>query len=300
MPNGLVPQAPVHTDACTDYRDKLVVIRTDDDESGHEIRQKVTYPAAVVEQRVSHFVMALAIIGTMTGPLLVVLHTIPRALFAGVFFIVGLGGLLGSNILSSLIFLTSERRFLSPTDPRLALPRSRIFFFVMLQILAVAVTVAISQTIGAIGFPVLITSLIPLRWVVMPMWFSAEELSVLDALTADNPVVLASLGGMPKLPEDKNSKSSGGKGDRKRSVLAQQENMKKGGNGGSSGLASPAETAVGDDSDDAPINKRPQGMLKKRIAEKKNGIPNTREEEKEKQRTGQESATRERVGKIDR
>ena len=33
--------------------------------------------------------MGLAIIGTMTGPLLVVLHTIPRSLFAGVFLVVG-------------------------------------------------------------------------------------------------------------------------------------------------------------------------------------------------------------------
>lgn len=33
--------------------------------------------------------MVLAIIGTITGPLLVVLHTMPRALFAGVFFVVG-------------------------------------------------------------------------------------------------------------------------------------------------------------------------------------------------------------------
>ena len=33
--------------------------------------------------------MGLALIGTMTGPLLVVLHTMPTALFAGVFFVVG-------------------------------------------------------------------------------------------------------------------------------------------------------------------------------------------------------------------
>ena len=33
--------------------------------------------------------MGLALIGTMTGPLLIVLHTIPLAVLAGVFFIVG-------------------------------------------------------------------------------------------------------------------------------------------------------------------------------------------------------------------
>lgn len=33
--------------------------------------------------------MGLALIGTMTGPLLVVLHMMPTAVFAGVFFVVG-------------------------------------------------------------------------------------------------------------------------------------------------------------------------------------------------------------------
>lgn len=273
----------MHTDACTDYRDKLVVIATDDSEEGHEIRRKVTYPAAVVEQRVSHFVMALAIIGTMTGPLLVVLHTIPRALFAGVFFIVGLGSILGSNILSSLLFLASERRFLPPSDPRLALPRRRILLFVGLQLAAVASTVAISQTLGAIGFPVLITSLIPLRWVLMPKMFTAEELSVLDALTADNPVVLASLGGMPKLPEVAgNSRGRGGNAAIERKKLEAQERTKKadGSGSGGSGGESPAETAVDDDGEGVP--------------------PNPRGQEKEKIRKGEESAPRQRVGKVDR
>ena len=58
-------------------------------EDGEEIREQQIVASAVVEQRISHFLMGLGIIGTMTGPLLVVLHTIPRSLFAGVFFVVG-------------------------------------------------------------------------------------------------------------------------------------------------------------------------------------------------------------------
>ena len=86
LPNGLVPQAPVHTDSLTEYRSELIVIETAD---GNEIRQQKIIADGVVEQRVSHFLMGLAIIGTMTGPLLVVLHLIPEALFGGVFFVVG-------------------------------------------------------------------------------------------------------------------------------------------------------------------------------------------------------------------
>jgi hypothetical protein len=71
----------------------------------------------------------------------------------------------------------------------------------MFQLLGVAFSVAISQTIGALGFPVIIVSLIPLRWVVLPRIFTEHELLVLDAPTADADVVLASMGGRPELPE---------------------------------------------------------------------------------------------------
>jgi hypothetical protein len=88
MPNGLVPQAPVHTDSLTNYETHLDVIKTKDHEIT-EIRKPLVKAENVVEQRVSHVLMAIALLGTMTGPLLVVLHTMPAAVFAGVFFVVG-------------------------------------------------------------------------------------------------------------------------------------------------------------------------------------------------------------------
>lgn len=105
MPNGLVPQAPVHTDSLTVYKTGLRVIPTTEGE-GTEIRRPVVTAEAVVEQRISHFIMALALIGTMTGPLLVVLRTMPTAVFAGVFFVVGVRQhLLPQMFTSSLTFL---------------------------------------------------------------------------------------------------------------------------------------------------------------------------------------------------
>jgi hypothetical protein len=86
LPNGLVPQAPVHTDSLTIYETRLKVIETKD---GGEIRKPVVEATSVVEQRVSHFLMGMLIWGTMTGPLLTVLHIMPAAIFAGVFFIIG-------------------------------------------------------------------------------------------------------------------------------------------------------------------------------------------------------------------
>ncbi|OAL53012.1 hypothetical protein IQ07DRAFT_669688 [Pyrenochaeta sp. DS3sAY3a] len=194
LPNGLVPQAPVHTDSLTIFETHLDITETKD---GDEIRKPRVEATAVVEQRVSHFLMGMAIWGTMSGPLLTVLRTMPAAVFAGVFFVVGWGSIETNGILQKFWYLNAERRFVAPDEPLNTVPRKKIILFIGLQILGVACTVAISQTIAAIGFPVLIIALIPIRVFLMPRWFSEHELSILDALTANNPTVLVSFGGTP-------------------------------------------------------------------------------------------------------
>jgi hypothetical protein len=90
MPNGLVPQAPVHTDSLTEYRTDLKTVKTEEGD-GAELRLPIVVADRVVEQRASHFFMGLALFGTMSGPLLHVLGLMPRALFSGVFRVVGVG-----------------------------------------------------------------------------------------------------------------------------------------------------------------------------------------------------------------
>ena len=148
LPNGLVPQAPVHTDCMTNYKSQLKVIKTDD---GGEVRQQEVLAESVVEQRVSHFLMGLAIIGTMTGPILIVLNLIPRALFAGVFFVVGWGGLEGNGIMAKIIYLIREPRFVQRDEPLLQIPKKRILFYLFWQVFGITATVGVSQTIAGIG-----------------------------------------------------------------------------------------------------------------------------------------------------
>ncbi|KAL2206829.1 hypothetical protein CC79DRAFT_1349663 [Sarocladium strictum] len=208
LPNGLVPQAPVHTDSLTVYRTDLKIIPTQEGEHT-EIRRPIVVAESVVEQRVSHFLMGLALIGTMTGPLLTVLHTMPAALFAGVFFVVGWGSIEDNGILQKFIYLQSEHRFVQRDDPRLLVSKRKIALFIGLQFFGVAACVALSHTLGAIGFPVLIIALIPLRTHLMPRWFTLKELQVLDEFTVTNKTVLASLGGKPVLPEYSKEKDWG-------------------------------------------------------------------------------------------
>ncbi|GIK03449.1 hypothetical protein Aspvir_007520 [Aspergillus viridinutans] len=172
LPNGLVPQAPVHTDSLTIYKTSLRTISTSEGE-GAEIRRPIVTATAVVEQRISHFLMGLLIIGTMTRPLLIVLHTMPAAVFAGVFFTVGWGSIESNGILQKLIFLARENRFIQRDEPLLTVRRRKVALYIACQVVGVAATVAISQTIAAIGFPILIIALIPFRvWVMPRSWMS--------------------------------------------------------------------------------------------------------------------------------
>ncbi|KAI3059185.1 hypothetical protein CBS147353_10596 [Aspergillus niger] len=150
MPNGLVPQAPVHTDSLTVYETTLRVIPTEEGE-GAEIRRPIVNAKAVIEQRISHFVMGLAIIGTMTGPLLIMLHTMPTAVFAGVFFTVGWGSIESDGMVQKTVFLMRENRFVQRDEPLLTVRKRKILLFIVLQGIGVTATVAISQTIAAIG-----------------------------------------------------------------------------------------------------------------------------------------------------
>jgi hypothetical protein len=105
------------------------------------------------------------------------------------------------------MYLMSEQRFIQRDNPLNSVSQKKIWLFIGIQALGVACTVAISQTIAAIGFPVLIIALIPIRTFLMPKWFSQHELNVLDDLTATNPAVLVSFGGTPSMM--KNVKEEG-------------------------------------------------------------------------------------------
>lgn len=104
--------------------------------------------------------------------------------------------------MSKILYLIREPRFVQPSEPLLQIPKLRILFYLFFQVFGITATVGISQTIAAIGFPVLIIALIPLRWNILPKIFTAKELRIMDAPTADNDVVLASLGGKPAMPRD--------------------------------------------------------------------------------------------------
>lgn len=219
-PNGLVPQAPVHTESLSILkqvssdvpdRDGVVdpeIVRQDRErratikrgiEAGlgndNQLVSCKVVRTEVAEQRLSHLGIGLLTLGTMTRPLLVALGTMPRALFAGIFIGVGWGSIEENGILGKTLYLIRDPEMTRPTHPLNRLSKSTIIRYVSIQWVTFAVMVAISQTIAAIGFPLVIIALIPFRYYHGPRWFTAAELSLLDSPTANAPGVMVSIGG---------------------------------------------------------------------------------------------------------
>ncbi|KAK2739137.1 hypothetical protein FQN55_009542 [Onygenales sp. PD_40] len=189
FPNGLIPQAPFHTAALCVTRQ---VADADETNKGKSVR----VVDHVVEQRVSNLAQGLLTLGTMSGPLLIVLHLIPQGVMAGLFFIMGVQALLGNGVTQKIRFLAQDREFTPQSNPLKRIERrGAVWAFVAIELLGFGATFAITQTIAAIGFPVFILILIPVRSFVLPRYFTAEELAALDAPTA-SPFTMESVGGV--------------------------------------------------------------------------------------------------------
>ncbi|KAL2835545.1 HCO3 transporter family-domain-containing protein, partial [Aspergillus pseudoustus] len=228
FPNGLIPQAPFHTAA-------LCVTRNVADEDDTNKGKTIRVTDHVVEQRVSNLAQGLLTLGTMTGPLLIVLHLIPQGVMAGLFFVMGVQALQGNGITQKLIFLAQDRDLTPRSDPLKGLERrSAIWAFVILELIGFGGTFAITQTIAAIGFPVIILFLIPVRSFLLPRWFTQEELSVLDGPTA-SPFTMESVGGVYGHTPD--SEEPGQQSNERGGVLAPAEP-------GSASASTPAENDI--------------------------------------------------------
>ncbi|KIP02729.1 hypothetical protein PHLGIDRAFT_283464 [Phlebiopsis gigantea 11061_1 CR5-6] len=237
-PNGLIPQAPIHTTSLlvmrssgTSKRDietpppsrqeekrpgrskDLCSIRsrlsathkpylqeelepdpTHARDGEGEARQH-EIPVAVVEQRLSNLAQGALCLVLLSGPFLHVLNLIPRGVLAGLFWYMGADALEGNGITRKLLYFLRDKHLAPDDDPLRRVRKSRILLFVAVQLTAFGATMAVTQTIAAIGFPIIILLLVPTRTLIIPrLPFTAEELSVLDGPTASE-FTMESVGG---------------------------------------------------------------------------------------------------------
>lgn len=165
-PNGLIPQAPLHTES--------LLVR---DINGDVVR--------CVEQRFTNTVQGLMMIGTMTRPLLVCLGQIPQAVLSGLFFIMGINGLMGNAILKRILWLFTEKRLKDSTSLLQKVKTKWLILFLCFSLAGFTGEFAITNTIAAILFPIvlLLTVIVCLFFRFI---FPHHQLSLLDQNVAQD------------------------------------------------------------------------------------------------------------------
>ncbi|CCC66615.1 hypothetical protein NCAS_0A00550 [Naumovozyma castellii] len=159
-PNGLIPQAPLHTES-------LLVL----DENQEVVR--------CVEQRFTNTVQGLMMLGTMTRPLLVCLGEIPQAILSGLFFTMGINGLIDNVIIHRIMWLFMDKKRKDPENPLNGISKKSLFFFLCFSLAGFVAEFAITNTVAAIGFP-LVLLLSVIVCFLFPKIFTREELDILD------------------------------------------------------------------------------------------------------------------------
>lgn len=97
----------------------------------------------------------------------------------------GSDALLTSGVTEKMLYLIRDPRARSPTDALNKVRKSRIVLFTLIELVGFGATFAITQTIAAIGFPVIIMLLVPVRVLIVPLLgFTDAELAVLDGPVA--------------------------------------------------------------------------------------------------------------------
>lgn len=180
-PNGLIPQAPLHTSS-------LVV---------HDL--STGKPLSVVEQRLTNTLQGAMTFVMMSGPFLTVLGLIPQAVLAGLFLIMGIGGLHVGPVVNKIRFIFLDKDYIihDPECPQLwkdlnaipSLKKKWFYLYLGLQVIAGLAEFIITLTKGAVGFPgVLMFFALCAKWV-WPKIIPPEDLEYLDGAVAEEFIV---------------------------------------------------------------------------------------------------------------
>ncbi|ODV89590.1 hypothetical protein CANCADRAFT_27888 [Tortispora caseinolytica NRRL Y-17796] len=178
-PNGLIPQAPLHTE-----RLAIIKLRPKEPEVD-KMTPHEAYISGVVEQRVSNLGQGLLTLGCMAGPLLTVIGLVPQPVIAGLFWVMGLRTFTVNGVVHKMYVLLTDPHMVEFEDELTQLPRKVLAAFVAWELFSFGATFAMTSTIAAVGFPILLVGFAALAAFVLPRIFSKEHIEILDEPTAD-------------------------------------------------------------------------------------------------------------------
>ena len=190
--NGLLPQAPLHSESLMHTVKENVPATEEDDEETTEIRNV----KRVYEQRWSHFLHASGILIFTSPPFMHVLGLTPTSVLAGLFLFMGEQSLSVKSVSMNychvcMLIVQSPVLFrffyiLTPTSELPALPQIipsywPIHAYTAVQIAITAGIFLVTTTKVAPVFPIIIIALVPVRLLLMKRLWNRETLRFVDA-----------------------------------------------------------------------------------------------------------------------
>ncbi|KAI4087790.1 MAG: hypothetical protein LQ344_006546 [Seirophora lacunosa] len=173
--NGLLPQAPLHSESLM-HAEKEEILISVDGEDKVEFRNV----RRVYEQRWSAFLHAGAILVFVSPPFQRVLGLTPTSVLAGLFMFMGEQSLSVNPILYRFFYLLTPSAELPALSEDVKGYRG-VHMYTVVQIVVTVVIFIVTLTRAAPAFPVLIIILVPIRLLLMNRLWSRETLRFVDA-----------------------------------------------------------------------------------------------------------------------
>ena len=176
--NGLLPQAPLHSESLMhdvkgEYEEVTILDK-------HGIEQSVQKPVQrVYEERWSHFLHAGGIMAFIAPPLQLVLGLTPTSVLAGLFIFMGEQSLSVNPILRRAFWMLTPPSDLPPLPARI---RSYwpVHAYTLFEIITTVIIFIVTRTVAGPAFPVIIIALVPFRLLAMNRIWSKDVLRFVD------------------------------------------------------------------------------------------------------------------------
>ena len=179
--NGLLPQAPLHSESLMHTEMTERVTRLEKANEKSEVKLEIISTRRVYEQRWSSFLHAAAILVFVSPPFQHVLGLTPTSVLAGLFMFMGEQSLSVNPILFRFFHLLTPPSELPPLPGKVKEGYKAVHAYAITQIVITVLIFIITLTKAAPAFPVVIIACVPVRLLIMNRIWGRETLRFVDA-----------------------------------------------------------------------------------------------------------------------
>ncbi|KUJ09343.1 bicarbonate transporter [Mollisia scopiformis] len=209
--NGLLPQAPLHSESL------MHTVKTESieiDEKTESRRIVIREKQQVYEQRWSPFLQAAGILIFISPPFQHVLGLTPTSVLAGLFLFMGEQSLAVNPILYRFFYMLTPASELPPLPKGVKNYRG-IHAYTIVQIVMTGIIFYVTLTVAAPAFPIIIIAMVPVRLLLMNRFWGRETLRFVDSWACKD--------GTPEDDEDRRNGIDGGERKKKEKAVANSD-----------------------------------------------------------------------------